>query len=294
MAFDLLVVGDCNPDLVLTGGDLTPEFGQREKLVDGAEFTVGGSAAIMACAAARLGLRTALVGAVGDDHLGRFMLDAVAARGVDTSGCVVTADAPTGLTVHLAHPHDRAQLTAKGAIATLTAADVNRELVTSARHLHVASYFLLDGLRPGLVGVFRAAREAGATVSLNPQGDPAERWDSGLHELAPEVDVLFVNEQEDAAIAPRGFGMVVVKRGAQGAAARTAGGLVEQQGVPVDAVDSTGAGDAFDAGFVAARLGGEGIQDALALACACGALSTRAAGGVAAQPTMQEAREALR
>jgi sugar/nucleoside kinase (ribokinase family) len=87
---------------------------------------------------------------------------------------------------------------------------------------------------------------------------------------------------------------VVVKRGAQGAAARWQGGDTEYPGIPADVVDPTGAGDAFDAGFLAARLAGGTVEEALALACACGALSTRAAGGVAAQPTLEEARAALR
>ena len=287
------MVGDCNPDLVLTGGDLVPEFGQREKLVERAEFTVGGSAAIMACAAARLGLRTAFVGAVGDDHLGRFMLDALRERGVDTSGCPVMQADPTGITVHLALPDDRAQLTVKGAMAALTDADVPGELVRSARHLHVSSYYLLDGLRPGLPALARAARDAGASISLNPQADPEERWDAGIGRLAPLVDVLFVNEMEDAAIDSDDFPLVVVKRGARGAAARWPGGAAEHPGIPAKVVDSTGAGDTFDAGFLAARLAGRSIEDALALGCACGALSTRAAGGVAAQPTLEEAREAL-
>jgi len=96
MAFDLLVVGDCNPDLLLVGGDVEPEFGQREKLVDSARLVVGGSAAIAACGAARLGLDTAFVGTVGTDIFGTFMLDALADRGVDVSGCIVDREQPTG------------------------------------------------------------------------------------------------------------------------------------------------------------------------------------------------------
>jgi hypothetical protein len=86
--FDLLVLGDANPDLIVRG-DVIPEFGQAEKLVDGADLVIGGSGAIAACGAARLGLRVAFSGVVGDDVFGRFMLDALAERGVDTTGLVV-------------------------------------------------------------------------------------------------------------------------------------------------------------------------------------------------------------
>ena len=294
MAFDLLVVGDCNPDLLLVGGDVEPEFGQREKLVGSARLVVGGSAAIAACGAARLGLDTAFVGTVGTDIFGTFMLDALADRGVDVSGCIVDREQPTGVTVALVRGDDRAILTAPGAIPALTAAAIDGDLLRASRHLHVASFHLLDGLRPGLEGLVAEAHEAGLEVSLDPQGDPGGGDTALLARLAAQVDVLFVNEQEDAALQAAGCRLVVVKRGARGALARQGDKVVEAAAPEVDVVDATGAGDSFDAGFLAARMAGEPVPAALALACACGALSTRALGGTAAQPTLAEAREALR
>jgi sugar/nucleoside kinase (ribokinase family) len=294
MAFDLLVVGDCNPDLLLVGGDVEPEFGQREKVVGSARLVVGGSAAIAACGAARLGLDTAFVGTVGSDLFGTFMLDALADRGVDVSGCAVDRETPTGVTVAMVRGDDRAILTAPGAIRALTAAAIDRDLLRASRHLHVASFHLLDGLRPGLEALVAEAHDAGLTVSLDPQGDPGGGDIPLLARLAAQVDVLFVNEQEDAALEAAGCRLVVVKRGARGARARKGDRVVEAAAPEVGVVDATGAGDSFDAGFLAARLAGEPVQAALALACACGALSTRALGGAAAQPTLAEAREALR
>jgi sugar/nucleoside kinase (ribokinase family) len=286
---DLLVVGDCNPDLVVAGGDVEPQFGQRERLVDEARLEIGGSGTIMACAAARLGVGTSLVACVGDDMMGRFMLDAVAGRGVDVSGCVVDPDVPTGLTIALVRDGDRAILTAPGAIAALRADRVDPRTLRSARHLHIASYFLLEGLHPGLPDLVAEARRAGATVSLDPQEDPSGSWDRGLRRLLPMLDIVFVNEAEAGALAAEGP-LVVVKRGASGASA----GGIDVAPPPVDAVDATGAGDGFDAGFLTAWLAGEPLESALALGCACGALSTRALGGTAAQPTLAEARAALR
>jgi sugar/nucleoside kinase (ribokinase family) len=290
---DLLVLGDCNPDLLLAVGDDAPRFGQDESLVEAGRLQVGGSASIAACAAARLGLSTALVAAVGDDLFGRFMLDELAARGVDIAACPVLANADTGITVALVRGGDRAILTAPGAIALLTAAMVPVGLTTSARHLHVASYHLLDGLRPGLPGLLRSARAGGATVSVDPQGDVAGSGRAGLAALAPQLDVLFLNEVEQRALGEVAAPLVVVKRGADGAVAHTGDGEVRARPPAVQAVDTTGAGDAFDAGFLAARAHGLELADALALACACGALSTRALGGVAAQPTLDEARAAI-
>jgi sugar/nucleoside kinase (ribokinase family) len=285
---DLLVVGDCNPDLLLAGGDVAPEFGQAEKLVEEARLLVGGSATILACAAARLGLSVALVAAVGNDLFGRFMLDALAERGVDVSACIVGGGS-TGVTVALVRGDDRAILTAPGAMAELTAGDVPRRLLETARHVHVGSYYLLDGLRPGIAELVDAAHAAGATFSVDPQGDPSGEWDGGLPALAPSLDMLFVNEGEHRMLRSDGCPLVVLKRGSRGAAAITGAETVEARAPEVAAVDATGAGDSFDAGFIAGRLRGMGVRESLALACACGALSTRALGGTAAQPTLEEA-----
>ena len=181
--FDVVVLGDCNPDLVLSGERIEPAFGQVERLVDGAELTIGGSGGIMAAGAARLGLRTAFVGVVGDDLFGSFMRDALAQRGVDTGAIAVEASARTGLTVILSRAGDRAILTFPGTIAALSADGVIPELVARARHLHVASYFLQTALVPGLAKLFGRARAAGASTSIDPNWDPTERWDGGLREV---------------------------------------------------------------------------------------------------------------
>jgi sugar/nucleoside kinase (ribokinase family) len=295
---DLLVVGDVNADLVLRGGDLVPSFGQREQLVDHAELVLGGSGAIVAAGAARLGLRVAMAGCVGDDALGRAMLEAL--DGVDVSA-VRTVSVPTGVSVGLARPGDRAVLTALGALAEFRAEDVPDALLAQARHVHVASPFLQPGLDVGAI----AARAAG-TTSLDPGWDPHERW-----ELAWEgFDVLLPNAQEAqrlsgegdvhmAALRLAGKGpLVVVKMGPGGALAARQGPrgdlVVSAQAPRTVPVDATGAGDSFDAGFIAARLAGDGLAAALEFGCVCGALSTRAAGGTAGQPTLAEARSIRR
>jgi ribokinase len=296
---DLLVVGDLNADLVLRGGDVVPTFGQREQLVDHAELVLGGSGGILAAGAARLGLDVAMVACVGADALGTVMIEVLDTAGVDTRAVIRTGDAATGISVGLVRPDDRAMLTAPGALARLRAEDVPEDLLARARHLHVASPFLQERLRPGL----RALAERARSSSLDPGWDPHERWDVP----ADAFDVLLPNGEEALRLAGRSDGdveaaalelarrgpMVVVKLGAEGAlaVAGTGGGeIVRAAGNHVEVVDTTGAGDSFDAGFLAARLNGDDLEDALALACACGALSTRRAGGTAAQPTLDEAR----
>ena len=298
---DLLVLGDANPDLVLHGGDVVPAFGQAEHLVDDARLTIGGSGAILACGAAKLGLRVAIAAVVGDDLFGRFVCEGLATAGVDVDGVRVEPSAPTGVTVVLSGPDDRAILTMPGTIAALTAAIIDPALLARARHVHASSYFLQSALTGSLPELFRAVRTRGGTTSVDPNWDPSERWDGGLLDLLTVTDVFLPNAMEATRIAhtsdldaavhalEQRAGVVAVKNGDRGAIASSGGVTHRVEPVRIAVVDATGAGDSFDAGFLAAWLDGAPLDRALALANACGALSTRSMGGTGAQPTMDEA-----
>jgi sugar/nucleoside kinase (ribokinase family) len=302
--FDLLVLGDANPDLVLRG-DVEPRFGQAERLLDAADLVLGGSGAIMACGASRLGLRVAFAGVVGDDLFGRFAREALEERGVDTRGVVVDASRPSGVSVILAREDDRAILTSTGTIGDLRGALVDDALLRSSRHVHVSSYYLQRRLQPELPGLFEGVHAAGAGASVDPNWDPSERWDAGLLELLASTDVFLPNSAEARAISgvddvdvaaealsERGT-TVAVKFGQGGGLATDGRELVRSEAIAADVVDTTGAGDSFDAGFVAGRLHGWSLGRCLQVAVACGSLSTRAAGGTAAQPTLDEALAAI-
>ncbi|MEV0345194.1 carbohydrate kinase family protein [Nonomuraea sp. NPDC050680] len=317
--FDLLVIGDANPDVILGPLDAPLAFEQREQLVGAGALTLGGSAAIMACGAARLGLRVAFAGRVGDDDAGRYVRDALNARGVDTEALRVDPERSTPLTVVLTRDGgDRAILTAPGTLAATGGDDVPEPLLAATRHVHAASYFLMPGLAKALPGLLRTARAHGATTSLDTNDDPAGLWDpSGLAAVLAETDILLPNAHEArhlarsldssgspdssdslaslasleaaaAALAARGP-LVVVKNGADGALCHDGRTLVTTRGITVTPVDAVGAGDSFDAGFVAATLAGLPPARALDLAAVCGALSTRAQGGTPAQPSWDEA-----
>jgi sugar/nucleoside kinase (ribokinase family) len=302
---DLLIVGDCNPDVLVLGDDVTPAFGQQEKIVASMALVIGGSAAIMAVAASRLGLRVALCAAVGADPAGEFMLTQLAAEGVNTDAIVVRPGQATGMTVALSHGTDRAILTALGAMPTLTAADVDPALMARARYVHVSSYFLLERtLGPGLAALLERAQTAGATTSLDTNWDPAGLWGGDqLDGVLAATDLLLPNEAEArlisgeavigkaiTALAARGP-RVAVKRGALGARCfdGTGSWLVRPPDDPV--VDATGAGDCFDAGVIAGLLRGQGLAEAVRLGCAVGTASTRGAGGTSAAPSLAAALE---
>jgi len=300
---DLVVVGDCNPDVLVLGDDVTPSFGQQEKLVEGISMVIGGSAAITAVAAARLGLSVRLVAAVGADPAGDFLLGQLSREGVDTAAVAVRDDLPTGMTVALSRGTDRAILTALGAVASLTTQDVPATLLTRARHVHVSSYFLLEhALGPGLAAILAAARAAGATTSLDTNWDPAGKWGADhLSAALAQTDVLLPNETEAVRIAgeptllaaaqaltaagPR----LAVKLGERGVLCADGAVWHRAELPPVTPVDSTGAGDCFNAGLIAGLLRGLVLPDAAALGCAVGALSTRAPGGTASCPDLASA-----
>jgi sugar/nucleoside kinase (ribokinase family) len=299
--YDLLVAGEINPDLILSG-DVEPAFGQVEKLVESATLVIGSSSAIFACGAARLGLKVAFIGVCGQDLFGQFMLDQLDAAAVDVSHVIRRAEGQTGLSVILAKPGagDRAILTHPGCIPDLRSEFVADELLQDCRHLHVASYFLQTALQPGLADLFLRAHARGLTTSLDPNWDPAGKW-QGFGELLRSTDVFLPNEKEALAVsgAPtveealkaltRKCRLVGIKCGERGAFAGQGEATASARALPVRVVDTVGAGDTFDAGFLYGWLNGWTLDASLQLATACGSLSTRAAGGTAAQPTLAEA-----
>lgn len=300
---DLLVVGDINPDLIVAGGQLEPTFNQVEQLVDRVDLVVGGSASITAIGAARLGLQVGLCGVVGDDPLGRLMVEGLAAEGIDTDRVRVDGGRTTGATVVLDRGDDRAILTAPGCISALGPADLDALGDQPARHVHVASYFLMsEAFRRRLPHTFRSFRAHAATTSIDTNWDPSQQW--ALSNVLDVIDVLLPNRSELVAIsglsdpiaALTALGAqvptVVVKLGDQGAAAHLDGSIFSVQAPPAPSFrDSIGAGDSFNAAFLAGVLSGWSVQEAVRLAVAAGTLSTAGVGGSATQPDLVTARE---
>ena len=308
---DVYVIGDVNPDILVIGSDVVPEFGQVEKYVGTIRLTVGGSSAISACGLARLGLRVAHGGVVGDDILGHAVLEALRDRGVDTSTVSIDPAIPTGATVHLGTGEDRAMLTATGTIDRLRAEDVPHEILPHVRHIHAGSTGIQPKLRPGLPNLYREARAAGVTTSFDTNWDPDRRFE-GIDPMLAATDVFLPNDKEVTAItgesdplaaahalvaraeaagraAEAGPLTVVVKLGAKGALAVRGDEALQVPADRVEVVDSTGAGDGFNAGFLYGFLDGRSLAESLALGVACGSLSVRAIGGVDGQATLEEA-----
>jgi sugar/nucleoside kinase (ribokinase family) len=292
--YDLLVIGELNAD-ILVMPDATPVFGQFEKLVPGIRVTGGGSAAITAAAAARLGLRVLYASVVGDDPFGHMLLDLMRAAGVDVAHVRVDPAVATGATVHLLRPDgDRAMLTHLGSIAAIDAGLLPEGWCDRASHWHLASPFLLGRLYPDMPALAVTAKRHGMTVSLDTNWDPRGAWD--LRALLEHVDILLPNEAELQAITGvQGVGpaaeaalervaVLAVKQGAAGAVGAQGQERVHVPAFDVPVVDTIGAGDTFDAGFLAAWLRGATLSQAVAMGSACAALGATAWGGFDGQP----------
>jgi ribokinase len=309
----VLVVGDANVDLVLTG-DVVPRFGQVEQLLGGAELVLGGSASIVAVGLARLGVPTWLVAVTGDDDFGRFTRGTLAHAGVNVDAMRVDPVVPTGISVILSAPSDRSILTLPGTIPLLSANDVRTAVeMSGARWVHFASPFLMPEFTAGLPALLSELKAQGIRISLDTNWDPSERW-AGLDLILQHVDVLLPNRTELEAIAgvlangqmpdteepaasviARTGARTVVKDGAEGGWSLGAdGAIVRAPGLRVAVVDTTGAGDSFDSGYLASiayEIDGE--AERLRWATVAGSLSTRAAGGTGAQPTLELLRQHL-
>lgn len=285
----VLVVGDVNIDLVLTGLQGMPQLG-REIMMSDIQLAIGGSCGIFSSALASLGAYVRLVAAVGDDYLGYELKKMLKNAGVDTQGIITNASDRTGVTICLSYRQDRAQVTYAGALAHVRAEDLGL-LPLGCSHLHLSSYYLMDELRPDLPALLRIARGSGMTVSLDPQGDPRGRWDK-VFDVLPYVDLFLPNAFEALAIADvkdleealvfyrAQCPAVAIKMGEEGSLADLGDGPIQTDALCVEALDTTGAGDCFDAALVHTYILKKlPSRDALSFANAAAALSVSRVGG---------------
>jgi ribokinase len=269
----IVVLGDVMTDVVAAvAGPLARASDTRARV----RFTGGGAAANVAAWLAHSGTPVALVARVGDDERGRAAVAELRAAGVEVRA-EVDAGRPTGCCVVIVEPDgERTMLPDPG--ANDAAVHVPDDLLAAGDHLHVSGYALLrDASRPGALDALARARAAGMTTSVD-----ASSWAL----LGPgaldgvRVDLLRANEDETAALADPGAlaGEVVVTLGPRGAT-WTDGRTVERvEALPVAAVDTTGAGDAFTAGLLAARASGAAPREALGAGCGLAARAVAAPG----------------
>jgi sugar/nucleoside kinase (ribokinase family) len=291
--FDVSVVGELNVDLVLY--DLPGQFElDREYLASNMSVTLGSSSAIFAHNLSRMGNRVGFHSAIGDDAFGQMCLDRLVEAGVDVSAIKRFSGKQTGITVVLPQPEKRFILTYPGVMDEMRFEDLDLHRLTQAGHLHLSSYFLQKALRPRVAELFRYAKQAGLSTSLDTNDDPQDHWEPDFLEVFPSVDVLLPNEREAMRLAgiadpirsldflAARVPLVVMKRGEQGAVAQRGNDRLDAMPPKVATVDTIGAGDSFDAGFLHQFIRGAKIEECLRFGNLAGALSTTRTGGTEA------------
>ncbi|MDR1419054.1 MAG: sugar kinase [Treponema sp.] len=304
--FDVLAIGELNADIIFTGLKGPPVL-NREIGAGDFRKTMGSSTALCAANLARLGLAAAFCGKVGGDEDGRFMLEELRKRNIDAGFCTVDPAAKTGVTLALNWGGDRALVTFPGVMSGFSLGDFDINILRQARHVHAGSFFLQFGLQKDLPEIFRRAREWGISTSLDAGWDDTEQWDYGIRSVLPYTDIFLPNESEALAItgessweaaAEKLSGLctaAVVKRGKNGAGCVSRGNLLEVRGIEdAPVLDTTGAGDSFNAGFIYGYLNKFSLRECLEYGNACGALCVSAAGGADADLRPWKVREMVR
>ncbi len=279
-----------------------PAWG-RTVWVDAIEEGFGGNGANTSYTLARLGTPVRLLGMLGADEAGDRIAATLRSAGVDVTH-VKRSPRPTPATVVLVNQDGaRALLHRPGASqdAFADALELTPELIDGCDRFHLANVFALPALRPRASDLVARARQAGLSVSIDTGWDARGEWLGVLGPCLPHADLLFVNEDEareltgrsdtvEAArvLQSRGARIVVVKLGARGCVVCLGGESIASPGFQVPVVDTTGAGDCFVGGFLAALQRGQSYTDAARFANAVGALSVQKLGGATGLLTWEE------
>ncbi len=301
------MVGELNIDLILNQIEGFPEVG-KEILAEKMTLALGSSSAICASNLSSLGLKVAFIGKLGNDIFGRFIIDSLKEKGVDTSLIIIDKKLKTGATVALSYDEDRAMVTHQGAMSHLGSGDIDSGKLKLGRHLHFSSYFFQPGFKDSLHSLFKKAKDSGLTTSFDVQWDPIEKWDLDLEKVLPFVDVFIPNEVELKKLTGRSdlnlaittikniSKYTVVKCGSKGSVLCYGDKKIEKTSfLNKNVVDTIGAGDSFNAGYLFKFIKGNSPEECQVFGNLIGAVSTTRSGGTAAfrnlETTMAIAKE---
>lgn len=289
---DIVIIGELNIDLIFWDVPF-PEY-EKEQLAKDMRFAMGSSSAITAHNLSVIGSSVGFIGLAGNDTFGNYMIDNLHRCGVDITGIIRNNSVKTGATVVLANPPKKALVTYAGAMAELSIDDINWDYIRNARHLHVGSYYLHKKLIKDIPGLFEKAKKLNLTTSLDTNWDPAERWSKKIYEVLKHTDIFFPNMDEAILIShkhsledavkflSKKVKMLIVKKGKDGASLYSDNKIIEDRGFAVKSVETSGAGDSFNAGFLHKFLKGANLKDCMRFGNACGALAVSALGGTGA------------
>jgi sugar/nucleoside kinase (ribokinase family) len=290
---DVVCLGQFTADVVVTHVDSLPERG-KAIFVDDISLSNGGCACNTAVALGKLGIDTAVIGKVGCDTFGDYLIKVMNDVGLDTSGIVRDSSVNTSTTTVLVSPDgERSFLHYYGGNAKMSENDINYDIIKRAKILHVAAAFLVPGLDgEPMALVLKKAQQMGVKTSLDTAWDAEGRWMQLLKPCLRHIDIFIPSIEEAQILSSKkqiseiakvflGYGIntVVLKLGSEGCYAKT---LEDEFTLPAfkveKVVDTLGAGDSFVAGFLAATVSGWNLRKACRFANAVGAACVCAKG----------------
>ncbi len=297
----VFVIGELNVDLIMTGDNMVLKPNQ-EKLVDSFDMVLGSSSAITASGLAGLGLDVYFVGIVGDDMFGHFCIEELKKKGIHTKYVQIVPEIQTGVTVSLSTTEDRALLTYMGSISELNREHIPNEIFDLADHIHFGSFYLQTEMADHWKGLFENASKNKISTSFDTGWDPNENWQKDKIYSLLKYTTLFIpsevelkhifaindiNQLKDISF-PK-YGNVLVKLGEKGSMLIDQSGNEEKvSGYSVTPIDTTGAGDSFNAGAIYGYLNNLDHKELLKFANACGAIATQRIGGASTVPTVED------
>ena len=303
--WDVFVFGDINIDLLIPGVSSLPPAGEEWE-VPRMRTEPGGGALLFALGLAKLGMKPVFLGSVGEDIYGDYLKSSMEKAGVDLSLLETRPGARTGISISFTDDKDRCFLTYRGGCRVPDIGEVSLEQVSCARHIHLTGYAEAQNHDAYFAFLQRLRRETDVTVSFDVGWDSSGEWSRRIYELFPYLDVLLMNETEcmhysgkstarEAALdfAENGC-LAAIKLGKKGALCCRDGQIFVREGFSVPVVDTTGAGDSFNAGFVYGFLTGADPETALDLGNGCGALSCTGLGGNVMFPTLEGLQDFLK
>lgn len=288
--WDVYVYGDVNIDVVVPGVESLPEPGS-EVDVPVMETFVGGGAALFTLGLAKLGLKPVFQGSIGKDMYGEYIRNLFKELGVDDCLLKDSDSKKTGISISFTTEKDRCFLTYRGTNEGISLKYMDLDKLPGAKHVHVTGYEGATNHAEYLDMLTKIHAMGDVTVSFDVGWDMTGAWYEGIFDLLPMIDVLFMNETEcrhytrcdDIEAGARKLaekaGMAVIKLGKTGAMAIRDGQKYFAPAYTVKAVDTTGAGDSFNAGFVYGFLQGLPMEECLKCGNGCGALSVTQLGG---------------
>ena len=298
--FDVLVIGDINPDIMMIDYSKLPEPGQ-ELHVRKTQFALGGGAAITGTGFAKMGLKTAIYSFLGNDTFGEIMLRELKKTGVNTDYITMRDDVGTGVSIALTTDKDRSFLTYQGTNQVLDVEKIGDDVLATANHIHLLNYSA--DKHDVYVKFLKRLRALGKTVSFDIGYDASEEWSESIRDIVELVDVFAPNDVEarkytrtetieDAMKVFADWGnTVVIKNGSKGSIAWQNRVFARAKPFRVHCVDTTGAGDSFNCGFVYGWLKGLPLEECLTYGNAVGAKCVEAYGGTPGVPTIDVIEE---